>query len=408
MFYTLQCVRCHSTQPPQSDVMTCPRCGLEGTLDVLYDWEQIRRSVSQDSLIIPLYANITRYMHLLPVGFSENAHHFPVGWTPLIPAPRLAQTMNLRTLWIKNESHNPSASLKDRASLVALAHARQQQRTPVACASTGNAASSLATLASAEGMEAVILIPASAPRPKLAQLLMHGARLFPVDGTYDDAFDLCQQACQEFGWYNRSTAINPYCAEGKKTCALEIWEQLNGTTPDRILVSVGDGCILAGIFKGFRDLLELGWIEKLPKLYGVQAAGSCVVAQGYETGTLEPRKPSTYADSIAVGTPRDYLKAWRAIEQAGGKFLIVTDEEIQSAARQMARLAGIFGEPSGVACLAGLHKLIACEPLPPEENIVLIMTGSGLKDTEGALLSCETPPKPIPPTLKALKDRFQG
>jgi len=384
--------------------MTCDRCGPSGTLDVLYDYDALRSSGAREQITECPERSVVRYAPLLPIQIDETSRPLPVGGTPLVAAPRLGKELGIPRLWIKDESRQPSASLKDRASLVAALHARQQGKTKVATASTGNAASSLATVCAALGMEAVIFVPAAAPRAKLAQLQVCGARLFLVDGAYDDAFDLCTEACRRFGWYNRSTGVNPFCSEGKKTCALEIWEQLGNRAPDRLFVSVGDGCILGGLYKGFWDLLQLGWIECLPRLYGVQAEGSSVIAEGFAGREIVPKPCTTYADSISVGNPRDYRKAWRAVDASGGEFVLVSDGEIQSAVRYLARQTGIFGEPSGAASLAGLVKTAPHQSIGEGECVVAVMTGSGLKDVAGALKACEPLPEPIPPKLSALSE----
>ncbi len=398
------CVLCGESYPLDANPMPCQRCGPSGTLDFETDWRAIGKGLDARGGSFFSGGDVSQYFPLLPVKFSSGCLPLPVGGTPLVPAFRLRERFELPNLWIKDESRQPSASLKDRASLVAALHARGLGVSRLATASTGNAASSLATLCAAMGMEAVIFVPEAAPRPKLVQLQLCGAKLLPVQGTYDDAFDLCSQACKAFGWYNRSTGINPYCAEGKKTCALEIWQQSGGRVPDRVFVSVGDGCILAGLYKGFRDLVQLGWADRMPRLYGVQAEGSSVIARGYREGkTLQPQPATTYADSISVSRPADYRKAWRAVEQTRGDFILVSDDEIREAVRTLARLGGIFGEPSGAASLAGLEKLRISEPIDPEEWVVCVMTGSGLKDITGAMSAAGPLPRSIPPDLNAVE-----
>lgn len=398
------CVQCGESYPLEANPMTCHRCGPSGTLDFETDWRALSEEMDNKGRSFSPGGDISQYFSLLPRWFSEDALPLPVGGTPLIASPRLRERCELPNLWIKDESRQPSASLKDRASLVAAFHARSLGVSRMATASTGNAASSLATICAALGMEAVIFVPEAAPRPKLVQLQLSGAKLLPVQGTYDDAFDLCFQACQAFGWYNRSTGINPYCAEGKKTCALEIWNQLGGRVPDRVLVSVGDGCILAGLYKGFRDLTRLGWVDRMPRLYGVQAEGSSVIARGYREGkTLHPLPAKTYADSISVSRPADYRKAWRAVEQTRGDFILVSDDEIREAVRILASRGGIFGEPSGAASLAGLEKLRINESIAREEWVVCVMTGSGLKDITGAMSAAAPSPRSISPDLNAVE-----
>ncbi|MEE8163111.1 MAG: pyridoxal-phosphate dependent enzyme, partial [Anaerolineae bacterium] len=229
-------------------------------------------------------------------------------------------------------------------------------RDVMTCASTGNAASSLAGLAASVGLTTYIFVPQTAPQAKVAQLLIFGANVIMVKGTYDQAFDLCLEASKEYGWYSRNTAYNPYLSEGKKTAALEICEQLRWEAPDRIFVSVGDGCIIGGLWKGLKDLCTLGFIGKMPKLMGVQAEGAAPLVRAWREGTeeIEPVVLNTLADSIAVGVPRDRIKALRAVRQTGGEYVAVSDEEILDAMRVLARGAAVFAEPAGAAGFAGL------------------------------------------------------
>ena len=230
----------------------------------------------------------------------------------------------------------------------------------VACASTGNAASSLAGAAAASACTAVIFVPEFAPEPKVAQLLIFGARVIRVKGSYDETWELCQRACARYGWYNRNAAVNPSLVEGKKTCGLEIGEQTGAEVPDWVAVSVGDGCTIAGIWKGLREMHALGFIPRLPRMLGVQArrraaAGRCLRAAA-ATSCRRTRGP--LADSICVGHPRNWRKALRAVRESGGAFVAVPDEAILDAMRAAGRRAGVFGEPAGVAGLAGVRAAV--------------------------------------------------
>jgi len=322
-----------------------------------------------------------------------------VGWTPLYQAKRLGEKLGLSNLYLKDEGRNPTASLKDRASAIGVVKAQELGKKVITCASTGNAASSLAGLAASVGMRNVIFVPESAPKAKVAQLLIFGAQVIMIKGTYDQAFDLCLEASDEFGWYSRNTAYNPYLSEGKKTAGLEVCEQLGWQAPDRVFVSVGDGCIIGGLHKGFKDLLALGFIERLPKLVGVQAEGAAPLVRAWETGKFEPIVPNTLADSISVGVPRDRVKALRAVRESGGKYVAVSDEEILEAMRQLGTEA-VFAEPAGAAGFAGLVKL--ADEIDPQELIVVLVTGNGLKDVESAIKATKEPPK-IEPTMKGLR-----
>jgi threonine synthase len=293
---------------------------------------------------------------------------------------------------------------------VAIAHARQLGARAIGAASTGNAASSLATLAARAQLPCYIFAPDSAPPAKLTQIRVHGARLFLVAGSYDEAFDLCTAASQQLGFYNRNTAINPYLGEGKKTIALEIWEQLGYRAPDVVLVPVGDGCILGGVFKGFRDLYELGLIPALPRIVGVQAAGASPLADAWRAGVeqCQPAAAATIADSICVGRPRDQIKALRAVRASGGAFLTVTDEQILAALAQLATRAGLFVEPAAAATLAGLERGLATGGLDAGEETVAVVTGHGLKDTAAADRAAGwNQPVGVRPKIEALRGVLQ-
>jgi threonine synthase len=275
-------------------------------------------------------------------------------------------------------------------------------------ASTGNAASSLAGLAASVGMPTYIFVPQTAPQAKVAQLLIFGANVIMVRGTYDQAFDLCLEASAEYGWYSRNTAYNPYLSEGKKTASLEICEQLGWEAPDRIFVSVGDGCIIGGLWKGLKDLLALGMIDHLPKLMGVQAEGSAVLYNAWKSGTeeIQPIEATTLADSISVGIPRDRIKALRAVRETEGEYITVSDEEILDAMRVLARNAAVFGEPAGVTGFAGLQKMLREGRVRSDEKIVVLVTGNGLKDVASAIKATGKPHL-IEPTLGELRKLMQ-
>jgi threonine synthase len=330
-----------------------------------------------------------RYRALLPLPPSANVPPLTVGWTPLIEAHRLAQAAGVRELWIKDDGRNPTASLKDRASAMVVAHAMQIGAEVVTTASTGNAAAALAGIAASVRLRTVIFVPAKAPEAKVAQLLAYGAEVYLVEGTYDDAFDLCLRAAQEFGWYCRNTGINPYTTEGKKTVAYEIAEQLFWKVPDVVAVSVGDGSIIGGVYKGFADLVELGWIPKRPRLIGVQAEGSAALYHTWKNGIdprqMQPINAETLADSISSDLPRDRVKALRAVRESGGAFVTVSDAAILEAIPAVARGSGVFVEPASAATWAGILEARRLGLIDPSERVVLIGTGSGLKDVRAAM-----------------------
>jgi threonine synthase len=371
----------------------------------MYDYGLIRHRLSKDRLASDRDYSIWRYADLLPVADRRLIPPLQVGWTPLYRVSRLGDQMGLHNLYVKDDGRNPTASFKDRASAVGIAKARELGKAIIAAASTGNAASSLAGLAASVGVKTYIFVPERAPEAKVAQLLVFGANVLMVRGTYDQAFDLCLQACAEYGWYSRNTAYNPYLSEGKKTAALELCEQMDWQPPDKIFVAVGDGCIVGGLWKGLRDLQALGFIDRLPQLVGVQAEGSAVLVKAWQESTevISPITPDTIADSISVGVPRDAIKALRAVRESGGQFVAVSDEEILEAMRTLARSVGVFGEPAGVTGFAGLRKLLEQGKVGPHETIVVLVTGNGLKDVKSAIQAVGKPYM-IDPTLDSLHE----
>ncbi len=385
----------------------CPADG--GNLDVVYDYTALSKSTFlQDTAQDSLWS----YLPLLPVA-DPGGWGTPLraaGGTPVYAVERLAARLGLRSLWVKDESRNPTASFKDRASAVVVARALQVGAEVVVTASTGNAGAALAGMAAAVGQRAVIFAPRTAPPAKVAQLLVFGARVILVDGSYDQAFDLTIQAAQEFGWYCRNTGYNPFTVEGKKTAALEIWhwqQQNQQNLPAgrrlNIFVSVGDGNIISGVHKGFKDLLALGWLDAMPRLFGVQAEGSAAVANAFRAGveTITPVAANTLADSISVDLPRDGVRAVRAARETGGAYLVVKDEDILRAIGELGGV-GIFAEPAGAASYAGVAEALRQGLIEPDEPVLAINTGSGLKDVRAAMQAVQPAPV-IEPDMKALQ-----
>ncbi|MFQ5595490.1 MAG: threonine synthase, partial [Anaerolineae bacterium] len=389
----------------------CPKHGNEGILDVQYNYEQIAGTISREDLAVNRDDSIWRYRPLLPIEPDSPAPPLQVGWTPLYPAPRLAEALGLRYLWVKDDGRQPTASFKDRASAIAVVKAQEAGAEIITTASTGNAAAALSGLCASVDQPNVIFVPASAPEAKVAQLLVFGSTVLLVEGTYDDAFELCLEAAHEYGWYNRNTGYNPYMTEGKKTAAYEICEQLGWEAPDRIFVSVGDGCIIGGLHKGLRDLVALGWINRMPRLMGVQAEGSAAMYRAWKDGVdpseMTPIEAHTIADSISAGLPRDRVKAMRAVRETDGAYIAVSDAEILQAIPALARGCGVFAEPAGAAAHAGLVKAVAEGLVGPEERIVVLATGSGLKDVRAAMQSVGEPLR-VAPALDAVKKALSG
>jgi threonine synthase len=426
-FSGYRCSLCGTEYTPEQVTYTCPKDG--GNLDVVLDLDSIRRKYEPEDFASRDDPSLWRYLPLLPVGAPRGADSTPLkqaGGTPVYSLPRLAAKHGLTNLWLKDESRNPTASFKDRASAMVVVRAREIGASVIVTASTGNAGAALAGMAAAVGEKAVIFAPKTAPQAKVAQLLVFGARVLLVDGNYDAAFDLSIQAAEEFGWYCRNTGFNPFSTEGKKTGAFEIWEwyqklvrdsgrQPSGQPPAgqtltgssapnlTIFVPVGDGNIISGLHKGFKDLFALGWLERMPRLIGVQAEGSAAIATAFkgQTEQIEPVAAATIADSISVDLPRDGVRAVRAARETGGTYVTITDEAILDAIAELGT-AGVFAEPAAAAAYAGMSKAVSEGVVGPEELVFVLSTGSGLKDVRAAIQAVPAAPI-IEPTLEAVK-----
>ena len=411
-----RCFACSAEQSPNYAGFECPSCG--GTLEVTYDYAAAAEELAGGFGESP--RDLFRYQALLPVERLSSPFPLRIGGTPLYQATRLGQQADLARLYLKDDSRNPSASLKDRASAVTLCRAMDIGAGVVSVASTGNAGSSLACLSAALGLKAVVFVPESAPAAKLTQLLSYGARVLAVRGSYDDAFELCLAASKEFGWFNRSNGFNPFTREGKKTCAFEIWEDLGGEVPDRVVVPTGDGNILSGIWKGWRDLKAVGLIDRLPKIDCAQSRSSAAISQtvhrlrknpepvmDWSKVTLDQVQASTLADSISVDQPRDGLAAVRAIIESGGEAITVPDDQILAALGEMTRYSGVFPEPAAATPWAAVKQMVDKKLIDPDERVVCLVTGSGLKDADRAR-QVAGEPMIIDPSLDAVRKCSQS
>ncbi len=407
----LHCVTCGAVYAPNQVEYTCPSCGPRlGTLEVRYDYERLSRTLTRDAFAGSGHESMWRYFPLLPIESEEFIQPLRVGWTPLYPFPDLAHELKLSALYVKDDGQNPTASYKDRASSIVVIKAQEMSKPVVTCASTGNAASSLAGFAAATSLETIIFVPKTAPEAKVAQLLVYGARVFLVNGSYDVAYDLAAEAAEAFGWYNRSAAVNPYLVEGKKTGAIELAEQLNWQPPDVVFVGVGDGSVISGVCKGFAELHKLGWIDKIPQVIGVQAETSAPIAKAFgaydgQDVWFEDIEAHTVADSICVGKPRDVIKAVKSVYANGGRYVTVSDDAILDAIISLARRTGVFAEPAGAAAYAGLLELVKTGDLDGKSVAVLI-TGNGLKDVSSAR-KVVGEPIIVEPSLKALEEHLK-
>jgi threonine synthase len=410
-FAGYRCSLCGKEYLPHQVTYTCPQDG--GNLDVVLDIDRLSKQHTAQEIFASPEASLWRYLPLLPVtdpgGIGTPLR--AAGWTPVFRLQGLAQKLGLHSLWVKDESRNPTASFKDRASAVLVGRARNIGAEVVVTASTGNAGAALAGMSAAVGQKAVIFAPRTAPPAKIAQLLVFGAQVLLVDGTYDDAFDLTIQAAQAFGWYCRNTGYNPFTAEGKKTAALEIWEWMQREAGSdlqpggrlSLFVPVGDGNIISGLHKGFKDLQALGWLPEMPRIFGVQAVGSAAIANAFFAGNEQiiAVQARTLADSISVDLPRDGVRAVRAARETGGSYVIVPDSEILTAIAELGR-AGIFAEPAGATAYAGLVRALTSGLIAPHDPVLVLNTGSGLKDVRAAMQAVAEAPV-IAPNLDAVR-----
>jgi threonine synthase len=403
-FIGFKCVECAAEYRIADCENLCPAC--EANLDVLYDYDAIKTHLTKESLARDRNFTMWRYRPLLPIEESAPVPPLTVGWTPIYDCVNLAERYAIKQLLIKDDGRNPTGSFKDRPSALAVVKAREAGATIITTASSGNAGSALAGMCASIGMRSVIFVPASAPIAKLAQLQIYGATVVLVEGTYDQAYDLCIEASLRFGWYQRSTGYNPFTREGKKTAALEIAEQLNWEVPDQIFVSIGDGNIISGLWKGFSDFHRLGFIQKLPQLVGVQSeAAPAIVDAANGDGIARESPAHTLADSINVGKPRDATMAIRAIKESGGRGVKVSDEEIIAAISTLARETGVFAEPAAAAAYAGFVKACESGGLKSAERVLLMLTGNGLKDIDTARRAVNEPLR-VRPDLEELIRRI--
>ncbi len=381
MSYKLRCISCGTVYDPDEVEYTCPKCGpRKGTLEVVFNYDEIK--VSKEEFTPD--GDMFQFEKLLPLPKDYYKVPLKVGGTPLYDFPRVAEKLGLNRFLVKYDGVNPTASYKDRASALAIAKATEKGYDTIYAASTGNAASSLAGLtASTPHLKSVIFVPAKAPRPKIVQIKVFGATLVPIDGSYDQAFDISMKIGKKMGWYSRNSAINPYLLEGKKTGAMEIAVQMKYEVPDYVLVGVGDGTVISGLYKGFYDMYKVGLVDRIPRIIGVQSEGADAVKRVFDRG--EPFEPidmeaNTIADSISVGKPRDVVKACKYVKASGGFYVAVSDEEIIDAQVELASEMGVFAEPAGSAPYAGLKKLIRSGRIGRKDTVAIVVTGNGLKD----------------------------
>ncbi|MFW5900462.1 MAG: threonine synthase [Halodesulfurarchaeum sp.] len=399
-----RCIECGEEYDPEGIMYTCPNHDdpMEGILDIVYDYDAIDEDFSEElGGEIP---DLWKYRPFLPVAAGVEPVTLGEGGTDLIEAPTLGAELGVE-LFVKDDSRNPTASFKDRATTVTVTKAKHHDHDVVTCASTGNAAASLAGYAARAGLEARIFVPESAPEGKLAQPLVYGADVIQVQGTYPEAGALSLDVTETYGWYNRNAAFNPFQVEGKRTAGLEIAEQTRGDVPDWVVVSVGDGCTIAGVWKGLKEFEKLGYIEETPKMLGVQAEGAPVIHEAFHGEERLEKKAETLADSIAVAAPANLRKAVTAMEESDGNSVAVSDREILEAELALGSTEGLFTEPAAAAIIAGTKKAVETDIIEEGESVVVVSSGYGLKDLENAKAAGKEPYS-IPPDIDEVEAIF--
>ncbi len=393
--YLYKCSTCNS-QFSQEIIETnlsylCPKCGradknepLEGVLLLEYDYAALAKKLKLSDVLKLKPGSFWDFPWLFPLefvnGLPEKISANSLAKLKLNENPVLLQQIEGKSILIFDDTRNPTLSFKDRASMLVVLKAKQLGINEIAAASTGNAGSSLAGICARSGLKSHIFVPEKIPAGKRLQIQAYGARLYLIKGDYDQAFDLCLEAAQKKGWYNRNTGYNPLTIEGKKSAAFDIFLALKGNVPEVIFVPVGDGVIIAGLFKGFWELKQLGWIEKIPRLMAVQSTGSDALVRYLKTGVFEFRPADSIADSICAGAPRNLYLAARAVRESKGEALAVADAKILAAQTYLAQKMGVLAEPAAAASLAGYFEYLEINKLESNEKVMLLLTGNGLKD----------------------------
>jgi threonine synthase len=388
-----RCLSCGNIYAPDEATYTCPKDG--GALDSVFDYDRISREFDKGIIAHDKDRSIWHYAPLLAT--RPNTHFqtplSTLGWSPLYRASVLEKELDIRAIWLKDDTRLPSSSFKDRASAMAIVRAMELKKKTICVASSGNAAAALACLCAGTDMRAVIFVPENTPEGKLAGILIHGAKVFLVRGSYNDAVAMAHAACEKFGWYNRSTGINAWTREGKKTAGLEIAEQLGFRSPDVVIVPTGDGNIISGVYKGFNELNKIGWIDKVPRFIAATATRAPSFFRAWKAGieTFDVVPSSTIASGISVDVPCDGIAALRALRDTNGVVIECEDDEMIASMNELGVKTGVFVEPASAAAHVALVKARKQGIIRSNDEVVLQLTGSGFKDIKSALHAVQKP-----------------
>jgi len=394
--YVLKCFACgEKYNDLQKLMLRCEKCG--GSLKIIYDYDKITQEINKE-ILKSRKPGVWKYKELLPLRDTSKIVSLGEGGTKLHKCERLANVLDIGELYAKDETRNPTGTFKDRPATVGISKALEFGIKTVAIASDGNAGPATAAYAAKAGLTCYVFMPIITPTERILQAEMFGGKVISVEGTISDCIDLLTEAQEQYGWYQLTTAIpvSPYQAEGPKTIAYEICEDLKWNIPDWVVIPVGGGGLLTANWKGFKEFFKLGFIKKLPKIAAVQAEGCAPLVKAYNKGEIEEIKnwgmPESVAISIGVPFPLDGISALKAVKESEGTAMAVSDEEILKAEKLLAKTEGIFAEPAGIASLAGVRRLLQERVIKKGESVVFEVTGTGLKDFKSAKRMCEEPP----------------
>jgi threonine synthase len=387
-----ECINCKTTYDIDEILYFCKKCG--DILEIKFDINELAETLkASDWKKTPL--SVWRYRNFMPIHETTKLVTLNEGGTGLHYSPRLCQEVGLKDLYVKNEGENPTGSFKDRGMTVGVTKAVELGAQHVICASTGNTSASLAAYAARAGIKCTVLIPSGKiAYGKLSQAMIHGAKVLQVRGNFDQALEFVLKLAEKHKNIYLLNSINPFRIEGQKSLGYEICEQLNNQAPDRIVIPVGNAGNISAVWKGLTEFYKLGFIKKLPKMTGIQAAGSAPIAQAIKANSekiVPVEHPETIATAIRIGAPVSWKKAMNAIHESNGTAETVTDEEILEAQKTLARIEGIFVEPASASSIAGLKKLVKNGVIGKDERVVCITTGHGLKDPDTAIKQSEKP-----------------